>query len=64
MKLYNNAQNAKNSSITEETLVLEIDVGSETHYVRAFDMVRGEDIKGKAGKTTLIPEMDRWDITG
>ena len=32
-----NTQNAKIASITEETLVLGIDVGSETHYVRAFD---------------------------
>ena len=32
-----NTQNAKIASITEETLVLGIDVGSATHYVRAFD---------------------------
>ena len=32
-----NTQNAKIASIKEETLVLGIDVGSETHYVRAFD---------------------------
>lgn len=32
-----NTQNAKIASITEETLILGIDVGSETHYVRAFD---------------------------
>ena len=32
-----NTQNAKIEAITEKTLVLGIDVGSETHYVRAFD---------------------------
>lgn len=30
-------QNAKIASITEKTLIVGIDVGSETHYVRAFD---------------------------
>ena len=32
-----NTQNAKNEAITEKTLVLGIDVGSEMHYARAFD---------------------------
>ena len=32
-----NTQNAKIETITEKTLVLGIDVGSETHYARAFD---------------------------
>ena len=32
-----NTQNAKIKAITETTLVLGIDVGSETHYARAFD---------------------------
>ena len=32
-----NTQNAKIEAITEKTLVLGIDVGSETHYTRAFD---------------------------
>lgn len=32
-----NTQNAKIEAITEITLVLGIDVGSETHYARAFD---------------------------
>ena len=32
-----NTQNAKIASITEKTLIVGIDVGSETHYVRAFD---------------------------
>ena len=32
-----NTQNTKIKSITEKTLVVGIDVGSETHYARAFD---------------------------
>ena len=32
-----NTQNAKIASITEKTLIIGIDVGSETHYARAFD---------------------------
>ena len=32
-----NTQNAKIEAITEKTLVLGIDAGSETHYARAFD---------------------------
>ena len=32
-----NTQNAKIEAITEKTLILGIDVGSETHYARAFD---------------------------
>ena len=32
-----NTQNAKIEAITEKTLVLGIDVGSETHYARVFD---------------------------
>lgn len=32
-----NTQNAKIASITEKTLVVGIDVGSETHYARAFN---------------------------
>ena len=32
-----NAQNKKIEAITEKTLVIGIDVGSETHYARAFD---------------------------
>ena len=30
-------QNAKIAVISEKTLVIGIDVGSETHYARAFD---------------------------
>ena len=32
-----NTQNTKIESITEKTLIVGIDVGSETHYARAFD---------------------------
>ena len=32
-----NTQNAKITSITEKTLIIGIDVGSEAHYARAFD---------------------------
>jgi hypothetical protein len=32
-----NTQNAKIKAITEKTLIIGIDVGSETHYARAFD---------------------------
>lgn len=32
-----NTQNAKIASITEKTLIVGIDVGSENHYARAFD---------------------------
>ena len=35
-----NTQNAKIEAITEKTLVLGIDVGSETHYARTFDWNR------------------------
>ncbi len=31
-----NTQNAKIASITEKTLIVGIDVGSETHYARAI----------------------------
>lgn len=32
-----NTQNAKIASITEKTLIVGIDVGSEPHYARAFN---------------------------
>ncbi len=32
-----NTQNAKIDAVTEKTLVIGIDVGSEIHYARAFD---------------------------
>lgn len=41
-----NTQNAKIASITEKTLVVGIDVGSETHYARAFDWRNYEFSKG------------------
>ena len=37
-----NTQNAKIASITEKTLVIGIDVGSEMHYARAFDWRNSE----------------------
>ena len=42
-----NTQNAKLGTITEKTLVVGIDVGSETHYARAFDW-RGYEYSAKA----------------
>lgn len=42
-----NTQNAKIAAITEKTLVVGIDVGSETHYARAFDW-RGYEYSKKA----------------
>jgi transposase len=35
--MYCNTQNKKIASITEKTLIIGIDVGSQTHYARAFD---------------------------
>ena len=32
-----NTQNNKIAAITEKTLIVGIDIGSETHYARAFD---------------------------
>ena len=32
-----NTQNAKIASITEKTLIIGIDIGSETHFARTFD---------------------------
>lgn len=37
LKMNYNTQNAKIASITEKTLIVGIDVGSETHFARAFD---------------------------
>ena len=42
-----NTQNAKIETIKEKTLVVGIDVGSETHYARAFDW-RGYEYSKKA----------------
>lgn len=41
-----NTQNAKIASITEKTLIVGIDVGSETHFARAFDWRNYEYSKG------------------
>ena len=76
-----NTQNKKIAAITENTLVVGIDVGSEKHYARAFDwrnieyskkpfefnndeegfnaiLQWIEDVKGKNGKTAVIPGME------
>jgi transposase len=42
-----NTQNTKIAGITEKTLVVGIDIGSETHYARAFDW-RGYEYSKKA----------------
>ena len=44
-----NTQNRKIEAVTEKTLVVGIDVGSEFHYARAFDW-RGIEFSGKAFK--------------
>ena len=36
-EMKSNTQNAKIAAITEKTLIIGIDVGSETHFARAFD---------------------------
>lgn len=46
-KMNCNTKNAKIAAITEKTLVVGIDVGSETHYARAFDH-RGIEFSKKA----------------
>lgn len=46
-KMNCNTKNAKISAITEKTLIVGIDVGSETHYARAFDY-RGIEYSKKA----------------
>ena len=40
-----NTQNAKIAAITEKTLIIGIDVGSETHFARAFSW-RGYEYSG------------------
>ena len=44
-----NTQNAKIESITEKTQIVGIDVGSETHYARAFDWRKYEVFKKAIG---------------
>lgn len=41
----NNKQNTKYAFITEKTLIIGINVGSETHYARAFDWRNYELVK-------------------
>jgi len=43
----NYTQNEKIAQVTEKTLVVGIDVGSESHYARAFDW-RGYEYSKKA----------------
>ena len=40
-------QNAKIAQVTEKTLIIGVDVGSETHYARAFNW-RGQEFSKKA----------------
>ena len=42
-----NTQDSKIASITEKTLIVGIDIGSQTHYARAFDW-RNYDYSRKA----------------
>ena len=50
-----NTQNAKIEAITEKILILGIDVGSETHYARAFDY-RGIEYSRKPFKFSNTEE--------
>ena len=43
----NYTQNHKIAPVTESTLVVGVDIGSERHYARAFDC-RGFDLNRKA----------------
>ena len=47
----NNTQNAKIAAISEKTLVVGIDIGSENHFARAFDY-RGFEYTKKAFEFT------------
>ena len=51
-------QNAKIAQVTEKTLVIGVDVGSETHYARAFNW-RGQELSKKA-----LSAASRRDTTG
>ena len=50
-----NTQNAKIKDITEKTLVIGIDVGSETHFARAFDWRGYEYSKKPFIDSTSVP---------
>ena len=56
-----NTQNAKIEAITEKTLVLGIDVGSETHYARAFDY-RGIEYSKKPFKFSNTEAGFHWPL--
>ena len=55
-----NTQNTKIAAITEKTLIIGIDVGSETHFARAFNW-RGYEFSRKplTGGDMNSPE-SRW----
>ena len=61
-----NTQNAKIASITEKTLIVGIDVGSETHFVRAFDWRNYEFTKSLLSlaivKRDFRPSKPGWRI--
>ena len=44
-----NTQNAKIASITEKTLIVGIDVGSEIHYARAFNIIYSKNSPSSTG---------------
>ena len=48
-----NTQNAKIASITEKTLIIGIDIGSETHFARAFDWRNYEYTKKALNSATV-----------
>ena len=50
-----NTQNAKIASITEKTLIVGIDVGSETHYARALTGGIMSTQKSRLLSTTMKP---------
>ena len=54
-----NTQNKKIEAITEKTLVVGIDVGSEMHYARAFDHRGIEYSKKHMRRIRLSPE---WNL--
>jgi len=52
-----NTQNKKIEAITEKTLVIGIDVGSETHYARAFDYRGIEYSRNHLSLVTQRPDL-------
>lgn len=61
-----NTQNAKIASITEKTLIIGIDVGSETHYARAFTgaimSTQGSRLLSATMKLDLSHSKTGWTI--